>query len=231
MSHVTLKEILKYTRKEKYGIPCLAGFTLEMIIGIIKAAEECRSPIIICYNHQLSPDIPIEIEMPLLVSFAEKSRMPVAEVCNYLHELNMYLTLELEPYLFLIVNSTYQMLRMIEEVDAPNLFANIDIGHLAITKESPVKLKKLKNYILHAHISDNGGEKHANAIIGSGCALIKECLYELINMNLDEFCKEKGEVMVAALELGEIGQKIEDLDFYVSESINYIHKFIPELIY
>ena len=83
MSHVTLKEVLKYTRKEKYGIPCLAGSTLEMIIGIIKAAEECRSPIIICYNHQLSPDIPIEIAMPLLVSFAEKSRMPVATILDH----------------------------------------------------------------------------------------------------------------------------------------------------
>ena len=83
MSHVTLKEILKYTRKEKYCIPCLAGSTLEMIIGIIKAAEECRSPIIICYNHQLSPDISIEIAMPLLVSFAEKSRMPVATILDH----------------------------------------------------------------------------------------------------------------------------------------------------
>ena len=83
MSHVTLKEILKYTRKKKYSIPCLAGSTLEMIIGIIKAAEECRSPIIICYNHQLSPDIPIEIAMPLLVSVAEKSRMPVATILDH----------------------------------------------------------------------------------------------------------------------------------------------------
>ncbi|MHB1347152.1 MAG: sugar phosphate isomerase/epimerase family protein [Candidatus Humimicrobiaceae bacterium] len=155
----------------------------------------------------------------------------ISEVCDYLYKSNMYLTLELEPFIFLIINSTYKMIKMIEEVDAPNLFANIDIGHLAITREAPVQLKKLKNCILHVHISDNGGEKHANAIIGSGCAMIKESLHELLNMDLDESCKEKEEVMVAALELGEIGQKIEDLDFYVRESINYINKFVPQLKY
>ena len=155
----------------------------------------------------------------------------ITEACEYLYELNMFLTLEFEPYIFLIINSTYEMLKMIEEVNAPNLFANIDIGHLAITREPPVQLKKLKNYILHTHISDNGGEKHANAIIGSGCALIKESLYELLSLNLDISCNEKGEVMVAALELGEMGQKIEDLDSYVGESINYVNKFVPELKY
>lgn len=83
MSHVTLKEILKYTRKEKYGIPCLAGSTLEMIIGIIKAAEELRAPVIICYNQTLTPDIPIDITMPILVNAAERAKVQVATILDH----------------------------------------------------------------------------------------------------------------------------------------------------
>ncbi|MCK5567089.1 MAG: class II fructose-bisphosphate aldolase, partial [Actinomycetia bacterium] len=47
MPHVTLKEILKNTRERKYGVPCPAGANLEMTIGIIRAAEELRAPVII----------------------------------------------------------------------------------------------------------------------------------------------------------------------------------------
>jgi len=83
MAHVTIAEILKNTKKEKFGIPCLAGSTLEMIIGIIKAAEDKNSPVIICYNKQLSPEIPIEISMPLIVNAAERSRVPVATILDH----------------------------------------------------------------------------------------------------------------------------------------------------
>lgn len=83
MSHVTLKEILKDAKERKYGIPCLAGANLEMIIGIIKAAEEKRSPVILCYNKQLTPDIPIEITMPLIVNCAERANIPVATTLDH----------------------------------------------------------------------------------------------------------------------------------------------------
>ena len=66
MAHVTLKEILRNTREAKYGVPCPAGSNLEMIIGIIRAAEELRAPVIICYNQSLTPDIPIDMTMPIM---------------------------------------------------------------------------------------------------------------------------------------------------------------------
>ena len=90
-------------------------------------------------------------------------------------------------------------------------------------------LYKLKNHILYAHITDCDGVQHANQIIGTGVVLIKEYLVELINMDLDKNCKRYGFPMVAALELGVIGQNIHDLDFYINESINYKNKNVPEL--
>ncbi len=83
MAHVNLKEILKDSREKKYGIPCLAGSTLEMIIGIIKAAEEVSAPVIICYNKQLAPDIPVELLVPLIVNSAKMARIPVATTLDH----------------------------------------------------------------------------------------------------------------------------------------------------
>jgi fructose-bisphosphate aldolase class II len=83
MPHVTLKEILKNTRERRYGVPCPAGANLEMTIGIIRAAEELKAPVIICYNQQLTPDIPIEMTMPILVNAAKRAKVPVATTLDH----------------------------------------------------------------------------------------------------------------------------------------------------
>lgn len=83
MAHVTLKEILRDTREKKYGVPCPAGANLEMTIGIIRAAEELRAPVIICYNQSLTPDIPIEMTMPIIVKAAERAKVPIATTLDH----------------------------------------------------------------------------------------------------------------------------------------------------
>ena len=40
MPLVTLKELLTDATQKKYGVPCLLGGNLEMVLGPIKAAEE-----------------------------------------------------------------------------------------------------------------------------------------------------------------------------------------------
>ncbi len=83
MSHVTLKKVLADARKRHYAVPCLGGINLEAIIGIVRAAEEKKSPLILCFNKQLTPDIPIEITMPILVNIAELSRIPIATILDH----------------------------------------------------------------------------------------------------------------------------------------------------
>ncbi len=83
MPHVTLKRILTDAQQRNYGIPCLAAGNIEMLIGIIRAAEEKESPVIICYNKQLTPDIPIEMIMPVIVKEAEKSKVPIATILDH----------------------------------------------------------------------------------------------------------------------------------------------------
>jgi sugar phosphate isomerase/epimerase len=153
----------------------------------------------------------------------------IRDYCEWLFNFDILLTLELDPSVYYVINDTASMAKMIEEVNAPNLFANIDIGHLAITREPPRALEKLKDKILHAHISDNDGKIHANWIIGRGVTQVPDYLRKLIEIRIDRTCARHNEEAVAALELGEIGQKVQDPDRYVRESLAYLSQNIPEI--
>ncbi len=83
MAKINLKDILNDAKENGYGIPCLAGTNLEIIVGIIKAAEEKRSPLIICYNKQLSPGIPSDLLISLIVHSAEIAEVPVCTILDH----------------------------------------------------------------------------------------------------------------------------------------------------
>ena len=48
------------------------AINLEAIIGMVKAAQGKSPPIILCYNKQLTPQIPIEVIMPIIVNIEKK---------------------------------------------------------------------------------------------------------------------------------------------------------------
>jgi len=154
----------------------------------------------------------------------------IKNYCEWLSNFDIFLTLELDPSVYYVINNTTSMVKMIEQVDSPILFANIDIGHLTITREPPGALEKLRDGILHVHISDNDGKVHANWIIGKGVTPVPDYLRKLIEMEIDKTCNRYNETAVASLELGEIGQKIKDPDLYVKESLDNIIFFIIMLV-
>ncbi len=83
MGHVTLKNLLKHTRHGAYGIPNFWGGSIEKVIGHIFAANNCDSPLCLCHNQGLCPSLPIEIGVPLIVSAAEYSDVPVATILDH----------------------------------------------------------------------------------------------------------------------------------------------------
>ncbi len=153
----------------------------------------------------------------------------IKDYSKWLSNFDIFLTLELDPSVYYVINDTASMAKMIEDVDVPNLFANIDIGHLAITREPPRILEKLKDRILHVHISDNDGKAHANWIIGRGVTPVSDYLRKLIEMGIDKTCNRHNETAVASLELGEIGQKVKDPDQYAGKSLEYLSNNLPEI--
>lgn len=77
MALVTLKEILDDAKKRSYGVGMFGSFNMEMFNGIIQAAEEANSPVIISTGPGELPFNPIHITGPVLVQKAREAKVPV----------------------------------------------------------------------------------------------------------------------------------------------------------
>jgi len=75
---VSLNEILPPAQKEKYAVGLFNTVTFEMARGVIAAAEETKSPVIIGTAEVLLPFAPLEELAYLIVPMAKKASVPVA---------------------------------------------------------------------------------------------------------------------------------------------------------
>ncbi|NJK84715.1 MAG: sugar phosphate isomerase/epimerase [Bacteroidales bacterium] len=144
---------------------------------------------------------------------------------------NILVGVELDPHVYFIVNNTYKLAKLIEDIDLPNIYPNIDIGHLVITRESPVMLDKLKHRLLHVHLSETESFAHTNSILGTGVVDFKLYVDKLLELGIEENCKKYGEPCVAGIEMGSeaSGGFVEDPDRWVKESLGYLKSILPEL--
>ena len=137
--------------------------------------------------------------------------------------------LELDPHVYFVVNDLEKMERIIEDVGMKNVFPNIDIGHLAITREGPERMEKHATRILHVHISETDAFDHTNSIIGSGCADFKAYLDKVVELGIEENCARYGEEAVAGIEMGEPRREVDDPDRWMRESLDHLAKIAPAL--
>ena len=83
MPLVGIKEILTEARRRRYGVLSLLGGNLDMVIGQIAAAEKHRAPLILAFNQKVTPKVPLELGMPLLVNAARRASVPVATTLDH----------------------------------------------------------------------------------------------------------------------------------------------------
>lgn len=83
MPHVSMGEILREARSKEYGVLSLLAGSLEMVIGTVLAAEEERAPLILAFNQDVTPQVPMEIAVPLMVNVAQRARVPVATILDH----------------------------------------------------------------------------------------------------------------------------------------------------
>lgn len=74
---VTLKEILEEAEKNKYAVGLFNHLNLEMARGIIEAAEEEHSPVILGVAEVHLPSIPLEYASAIMREAAENASVPV----------------------------------------------------------------------------------------------------------------------------------------------------------
>jgi len=78
MSLYTMKELLNDAQRKRYGVGYFNAVNLEMVRACIRAAEECRSPIIIGTAEALLPVASFEWIVPVMLEQARRARVPVA---------------------------------------------------------------------------------------------------------------------------------------------------------
>ncbi|MEA3334341.1 MAG: class II fructose-bisphosphate aldolase [Chloroflexota bacterium] len=83
MPLVNFREILQDATDDRYGVPCLLGGNLEMVVGQIRAAEACNSPLILAFNQAVTPDVPMSIGLPMIVNAAREAAVPVATILDH----------------------------------------------------------------------------------------------------------------------------------------------------
>ena len=139
--------------------------------------------------------------------------------------------IEPDPHVYFIVNNTYKLAKVIEDLALPNVYPNVDVGHLVITREGPGSLEKLKSRLLHVHLSETESFEHTNSILGRGAVNFKAYVDKLLELGIEENCKYYGEPCVAGIEMGSeaSGGFVDDPDGWVKQSLDYLGEIMPEL--
>jgi sugar phosphate isomerase/epimerase len=153
----------------------------------------------------------------------------IREYANWCLDRGILIDLELDPHVYFVVNNTQKMAKIIEDINMPNVFANVDIGHLCITREMPTTLEKLKDRVLHIHISETDSFEHTNSIIGTGKADFSAYIDFLVKLDIEKNCQKYGEICTAGIEMGEPGRFVDDPDYWVRQSLEYLNRVLPEL--
>ena len=75
---VNMKELLADAEKGNYAVGSFSVANMEMVLGVIKAAEELHAPIILQIAEVRLKQSPLEVIGPLMVAAAKGAKVPVA---------------------------------------------------------------------------------------------------------------------------------------------------------
>ena len=170
----------------------------------------------------------IDFDLPRKRAFANAVRV-VSDYCGWCLKEDLIVTLELEPESLCVCNGLESMAQLLEAVDAPNLAVNIDIGHLNILRSNVDMLETVKDRIIHVHMSDNDVLAHTNCVIGEGTSQTAKFIDKCIELGIDENAARFGDVAVAGIEVGEVGEHILDPDYRLLKSYGYVLSRVKSL--
>ena len=74
---VKFQDILKDAKEKGYAVPAFNVYNMEMVMGVISAAEEMRSPLIMQFYSRLATSGFVDYLAPIILKAAEKASVPV----------------------------------------------------------------------------------------------------------------------------------------------------------
>lgn len=155
----------------------------------------------------------------------------IQKIADWSIHQGVLIDLEMDPHVYFVVNNMEKMAKILEDINRPNVFPNIDIGHLCITREAPETLNKFRGRILHVHFSETDTFEHTNSIIGSGKADFKSYFDYIKKLDFLSTCQQNGEEAIIGIEMGEPGGKVENPNQWIQSSLVFLQKILPELTF
>ncbi len=152
MSLVNMKDLLQKAKEGNYAVGSFSVANMEMILGIVKAAEEMNSPIILQIAEVRLNHSPLEIIGPAMLAAAKNAKVPVAVHLDH--------------------GTTLECIKKALELGFTSVM--FDGSHLSIeenirmTKEV-VALAKKYNAAVEAEIGCVGGSEDGSADIAMRC--------------------------------------------------------------
>lgn len=222
---------LKVSQVLLFGTGEMADKSPAKRAGVMRYMKKCAEftlelgarQVLVCWGGGLlQPDVRPEQSWMYMIE-------AMAEYCRWGLDKGLLVDLEMDPHVYFVVNSVDKMARVAEEIESPNFFPNVDIGHLCITREGPERLEKISRRIIHIHISETESFEHTNSIIGAGVVDFKSYIDKCTELGIEENCRRLGETAVAGIEMAEPGMKVDDPERWVRESLIYLHKILPDL--
>ena len=89
MALYTMKEILKDAQERRYAVGYFNAVNMEMVRAYIRAAENCKSPIIIGTAQALLPVSSFDWIVPLMLDAARKACVPVAVHLDHTYDFDI----------------------------------------------------------------------------------------------------------------------------------------------
>lgn len=86
MALTPLSVMLADARRRHYAVGCYNAINLEMVRGVIEAAECERSPVILCHAEIHMKYTPLEMIAPILLRAAQSASVPVALLLDHGHD-------------------------------------------------------------------------------------------------------------------------------------------------
>ncbi|UVI28274.1 class II fructose-bisphosphate aldolase [Paenibacillus spongiae] len=83
MSKISMRELLQDASRRGYAVPCFNAINLDMIRGIIQAAEEEKSPVILCHAEIHFKYTPLEVIAPVMVDAMNRAKVPVSILLDH----------------------------------------------------------------------------------------------------------------------------------------------------
>ena len=149
----------------------------------------------------------------------------VEQILRRAEQQRVVLTFENNPRIFRMINSTDEVVRLLQELPSPLLQATVDIGHFSVIRESAAEIRKLAGRVVHAHLTDNDGTADTNETLGTGISPIVECLQELRAAGVDQTARKLGVEPVGVIELNSPEKlSLRSVDNILDRSVEYLRR-------